>query len=349
MSFDEIVVALMSSYGLGRKQACDDLNQVIEEWITQGLLAEESFEFKNQSGPEALPLTQEDYFTTPPPMPAEWNSFTFSLVERVFRLRCADKEIWNSIIDIFGHLVSSSLKPSVFVDLVESAGRCWIYCDGTPIVHDIPREHSIGRLTQEVLRIAYKQCHFLIAVHGAVLSSGKQCILLSGQSGSGKSTLTAALLKDGFGYFTDDVALVDRSTRNIIPIPVSLRLKEGSWEAVSAIYSDFAGRPWHWLPLGEKVRYLPPPHGRFASRLSDGFPVRWIIFPEYSPDKPSASASISRVEALDRLQLAGYDTGGYLDRTKIVELLAWMKTIDCYEMEVGRLDEAVKIVRGLTT
>jgi len=62
------------------------------------------------------------------------------------------------------------------------------------------------------------------AVHAAAIHKGDHAIILPGKSGSGKSTLTAWLLSHGYGYLTDELALLT-SEGKIVPFsrPISFK------------------------------------------------------------------------------------------------------------------------------
>jgi hypothetical protein len=50
---------------------------------------------------------------------------------------------------------------------------------------------------------------------------------------------------------------------------------------------------------------------------------------------------------LQRLQHAGYDVGDSWDSARVAELVEWIKQVDCYEMRVTSLNEAVKQIQEL--
>ena len=66
-------------------------------------------------------------------------------------------------------------------------------------------------------------------------------MLLPAISGSGKSTLTAALLAAGFGYCTDDLALLTGEPVRIRPVPTCLGLKRGSWNILAERLPQITG------------------------------------------------------------------------------------------------------------
>ena len=103
----------------------------------------------------------------------------------------------------------------------------------------------------------------------------------------------------------------------------------------------------HGSSDGRKIRYLAPPEGSFAQGMVVGNFVKALVFPEYSPESRTSIQPISRLDAVHRLQECGYDVGACLNKAKVVELLDWIKDVDCYEMNIGSLSEATSIVRRL--
>ncbi|MFQ5567237.1 MAG: hypothetical protein ACE5EU_12865, partial [Paracoccaceae bacterium] len=65
----------------------------------------------------------------------------------------------------------------------------------------------------------------LLFVHGAVVTQGDRCNIISGASGSGKSTLCWALCHEGFGYLSDELAPVRLADKHVEAYPHALCLK----------------------------------------------------------------------------------------------------------------------------
>ncbi len=347
-SFDEVVDAVIHTYGVESKRAQADVINLITNWVELGLFNIDSSGGKHLTELEKKPATCEHSIDSPqaPPI-GSYSGLHFSLSGKNFLVRCATEEIRNNLLEVFAHLEPDSLEPAIPVDIVKSYGRFYVYHLGSLVVGSVEQEHLVSIVTQTLLQIAYRHCDFLIAVHAAVLSVRNRCVIFPGESGAGKTTLATALMRDGFQYLTDEVALLDRSTRYVIPVPVSLRIKEGAWETTARMFPDLEHLPWHIMLDGQRLRYLPPPPGSFARDLSESCPARWLVFPRYSSDTKTAISSISRIEALGRLQSAGYEIHGHFDRAKINELLSWVKTVDCYELTFHRLEDAVSILRSL--
>ena len=75
--------------------------------------------------------------------------------------------------------------------------------------------------------------------------------IISGPSGAGKTTFTAALVRAGFGYLTDEALAIDPVTGLLQPYPKALAIKRGSWELLDDLRpppTDLSPRVWHVAP-----------------------------------------------------------------------------------------------------
>ena len=75
--------------------------------------------------------------------------------------------------------------------------------------------------------------------------------------------------------------------------------------------------------------------------------VRWIVFPKYDPSIEPALTPVPRPTALRRLLAESYVDRRDLDRDKVESLVRWMRSVDCYDLTVSTLDDAVDRLRLL--
>jgi hypothetical protein len=72
----------------------------------------------------------------------------------------------------------------------------------------------------------------VLAIHAASLVSGKEALIIAGPSGSGKSTLALGLTCAGMWLLSDELALLDRDDRTILPYRRGVHLRAGTPELV---------------------------------------------------------------------------------------------------------------------
>ena len=72
----------------------------------------------------------------------------------------------------------------------------------------------------------------LLVIHAAVVAAPDGLVVIPGASGHGKTTLAAALVRRGWGYVSDEVLAVDRTTGAVTPFARPLSLSPDSWSAL---------------------------------------------------------------------------------------------------------------------
>jgi hypothetical protein len=80
-------------------------------------------------------------------------------------------------------------------------------------------DHLLAALEWRAVGAALGATADSAVVHGAVLTQADHTVLLLGRSGTGKTTLTLGLMGRGWEPFTDDVALVDRTSLKVRSFP----------------------------------------------------------------------------------------------------------------------------------
>jgi hypothetical protein len=97
-----------------------------------------------------------------------------------------------------------------------------------------------------------------LAVHAGVVSTGVHAVAFPGGSGAGKSTITAACLRQGFEYLSDEALCLDPVTALVHPFPRPLALDDRSWRLLGEAPE---GEP----PVPTVAERVVPPD-RFGSR-----------------------------------------------------------------------------------
>ncbi len=348
MQPEEIAGALAHTFGVTVEAAQKDVRATIELWISMGLIAGSG---QAQIHAEASLPDQPPAPDPEPLLPASdrhfESSFSFRLTACAIQIRLPGALEQDRVQPIFSHLEPNEGPPDTAIDVLRQESGYLVLRDGLQ-VGECSAVIELGPIiSQEALRAAYRSNDFLIAVHAGVIGFEGGCIVFPGASGIGKTTLTAGLMTAGFRYFSDETAILDRESLRVIPCPVSLRVKAGSWEIVSAMWNDPLPVCETITVEGIRISYLIPKPGSYAVRPHEALPVRYLVFPLYAAGQPSSLSPVSKAESLRRLQAAGYDMGGELDRDRVARLVEWIEQVDCYEMNYGALPDAISMIQGL--
>lgn len=165
---------------------------------------------------------------------------------------------------------------------------------------------------------------FLLIHAGALATPDGDGVLILGASGSGKTTLTAALVRAGFGYLSDDAAPIDPVTRRLYPYAKALNVKD----------ADPKGP--HILP--EELR---------PGCVSDACDVRFVIAHRYDPGSATTLTSISPAAGIVELTRNALNMSLY--GTRALPLLSDVaRGARHYTLVSAGLDEAVAAVVELT-
>ena len=90
-----------------------------------------------------------------------------------------------------------------------------------------------------ILRNTLAQIRSHLLFHAAALSWHRQGVILAADSGCGKTTLTLALVRQGFQFLSDDVAVLGLNNGELAPYPRSLLVREGT----SHVFQQWG---WEW-------------------------------------------------------------------------------------------------------
>ncbi len=82
--------------------------------------------------------------------------------------------------------------------------------------------NPISYAGQIVLRDLFNAIEDFLVFHAGVVERNGGAVILAGPPGVGKTTLVFELLKDGYGFFSDDYCPVHKVTRRVYPFPRSV-------------------------------------------------------------------------------------------------------------------------------
>ena len=209
-----------------------------------------------------------------------------------------------------------------------------VWRDGQPLEMTVADSYVLVYLLSEVTRLVFERTGDGIVLHGAALVRGDRALVLAGGSHAGKSTLAAWLTHRGWGFLTDEAAVVDRQALVVAPFwrPINVR-RPGPLDALLA-----DSRP------GEDAEVLLP--ASTIGRLAAEAPLARIVFPEFAPGEPAAARPLSPAAALVELtrHVPGLMTDGRVGFRRLAGLVA---DVPAHALAFHDLDEAERVLRTL--
>lgn len=106
--------------------------------------------------------------------------------------------------------------------------RFGVYLDGRPLAARCSADYAVELVLNACNQVACSDPPDRLRFHAGVVERDGKAVLICGASGRGKSTLTAALVKAGWGYLSDEVGVVAFDTGVVWPYPKWIDLNADS-------------------------------------------------------------------------------------------------------------------------
>ncbi len=341
---------LADKFGIATPLARRDVVRALSDWRSLGLLDDTSHVGTERSPDHSSIRSNSAKHPCVLSASAAHATRHYRLLDIHIQVRYPCQKTETLIHPIFAHLETrSDMSKHTFEVIFEiaEAESNYVVLAGGNVVSDCAHLLELGPIIQrEALLTAYMHTDCLMAIHAAAVCGAKnKCVLLPGSKGSGKSTLTAALIGSGFTYLTDELVLLMPDNRLIRPTAVSLGLKRGSWPILAPAYSTLADLPEHFQEGNASVRYLPPPKVLLPEQ--EAYPVEYLVFPKYGAGEKTSLGKLSPAEAIYRVAQAGYAVPGCIDTDLMEDFIDWITQLNCYELRMGDLNEAVSKIKEL--
>jgi HprK-related kinase A len=211
--------------------------------------------------------------------------------------------------------------------------------DGVQPFKPLPRDQAFPMLEWGLNWCVSTQAHQYLIIHAAVVEKNGLAAILPAPPGSGKSTLTAGLVLSGWRLLSDELALVDRRTGLIQPLPRPVSLKNRSIEVMRRFAPDvFINRPSHDTVKGT-VAHMRPPDDSVRRQHEPARPG-WVIFPRWEAGAPVALTPRSRAQtfmflAQNAFNYSHLGADGFRVGTALIDRTT------CYDFHYSQLHEAV--------
>jgi len=203
----------------------------------------------------------------------------------------------------------------------------------------------LDRIVHGVLAELHKRD--IYAIHAGATVYRGAALIVAGRSGQGKTTLTLGLLQRGLGLLSDELAVIDPASQQIIPYRRSVHVRPGTPELIPEL-SFLSQQPQ--LRLGGGIEWSLTPAAlaqAFPGCLAPGAPLRYVLLLDGTP-QPGGMAAIAPVPAaLATMELlrgtwaASRDFGGGLAR-----LSQLMNGVVCGRLRAGGLEPTLDTIIG---
>jgi hypothetical protein len=327
--------AVAEAFGVDPAAVGPDVERTLDRLRVDGLLT-----LDRAARPSSPPLPWADPEPAAPvATPAAPAAGSWAALDARLALACDDAELSALVASVLAPLRSP--EPATTVLRVDEVADGWeVGVDGARPVVVGSRLAAAMRVVGEVNSLAVASVPGHLVLHAGAVTDGRGAALLPGVSNAGKSTLTAALVRAGLGYLTDEAAAVDE-TGEVRPFPKAIALDPGSFDlfpdlapgATTGLAGALASREWHVDPGRVGVT---GPAGR----------VRVVICPRWRAGSSTRLHRLAPAEALHVLLGEAFDFAG-AGPVVFPRLARLVETVPVYRLGYGDLDAAAATVQRL--
>lgn len=184
-----------------------------------------------------------------------------------------------------------------------------------------------------------------LLLHAAVVEKAGNVLVLPGESGAGKSTLCAALVSSGWRLMSDEMAVIDTKTQELIPIVRPISLKNESIKIISEYFSHAELGESYTDTAKGTVAHMKPPRSNFM-KSTERAKLKWVVFPRFLAAKNTQLTPVAKGETV--LKLAensfNYSVLGSIGFNLLCDLV---DSSECYKFEYSSLEEAIDLFQSL--
>lgn len=217
--------------------------------------------------------------------------------------------------------------------------------DGVSPFKPLPADQAYAMFEWGLNWCISNHLHDYLILHAAVLEKNGRALIMPAPPGSGKSTLAAGLMLSGWRLLSDELAIIDRHTLELIALARPVSLKNASIEVIRQFSPDAViGRVVRDTAKGtvSHLRATDDSHERVEQRARPG----WIVLPQYVAGAAPSLTPMEKGRTFMTVAEGSFNYG-LLGEAGFHAMTALVEASDCYRFEYSRLEDAVRIFAQL--
>lgn len=335
-----IAAALQAASGLDALDVASFVAAALTDWGARGFLAGAGVSSK--ATPAAATPAPGALRLNPDPVFAGTRHYRLGPLRFSVRFTAPDQDA--IVHPTLAHLEADAAQGATLFDIVAGpAGSLELLRDGAACAACEALDQLAPVVKSLVWQAGLDAQSFLLDIHAGVVAGEAGCVLLPAPPGSGKSTLTAALVRAGLDFLSDEVALLADGTLEAIPFPLALCVKDTGLDVVARLFPHAWTLPLHRRGDGKRVAYLPPPVDRIPAHDARRS-VAAVVFPSYAPGAACACRPLGKVEAAERLFAQCLGVATRLDAGRVGRMVEWLRRVPCHELVFADVSAAADAV-----
>ena len=279
-----------------------------------------------------------------------WRTAPLGALSLRFEVRCNELELAERLGSLLSSLGVGGAADHRYELVVCDDGRVEVSLDGRMLVHADSRPHAVAWLLWHISRAAVEVTSDHLLIHAAAVESAAGAVLLPAPPNGGKTTLTAALVRAGLRYLTDEVVAISPATNCVLPFPRPMTLEPGSLRALvdldPAAPSWWAGSDCEGTACGDgnARRWWHVPAENIDPRaVGRPCPPSVVVFPRYQPGAPTRLEPIGTADAVLELATNAFNLDQHGGRG-LRNLAGLAGQCSCYRLDVSSLADACGLV-----
>ena len=267
----------------------------------------------------------------------------FKFNKRVVKIEYSNKDLRNLIDPKFEHLKCDDKEKIVF-KVQKNNKRIYLYKQeklinswGESEMHEFQ-----GKISMELTSFFHdiQESDWTAVFHGSTLSSGNNCLMLTGDSGDGKSSLSTILMANNFSLIADDFSPMSHDGIHY-NFPSAISIKEGFYCTAKNLFKSFDKLKEYYInDIKGNVKYLPAENDELI--LSNR--CNKVLNIKFGLDLKNEIKTVNKGKALENILP---DAWVSRDSNHAKSFIDWVKSSIFYDLTYNDNDRILKMIKDI--